>query len=114
MSLLALQEANDLPGTLIQIRRALRPDGLFAPFTVNTLPDSTLQAVADHGSLPERPLPEDGVDAEEVLDAYEKAGTDVDALAAELQRKGADAFVASWTALLETIASKRAALAGAS
>ena len=89
-------------------------DGLFAPFTVNTLPDSTLEAVADHGTLPERPLPEDGVDAEEVLDAYEKAGTDVDALAAELQRKGADAFVASWTALLETIASKRAALAGAS
>ena len=68
-------------------------DGLFAPFTVNTLPDSTLQAVADHGALPERPLPEDGVDAEEVLDAYEKAGIDVDALAAELQRKGADAFV---------------------
>jgi transaldolase len=78
------------------------------------MPDVTLQAVADHGALPERSMPEDGVEAETVLDAYEQAGIDVDALAADLQRKGADAFVKSWTGLLETIASKRAALAGAS
>jgi transaldolase len=89
-------------------------DGLFTPFTVNTMPDSTLHAVADHGALPERPLPADGVEAETVLDAYEQAGIDVDALAKELQSKGAEAFVKSWSGLLETIASKRAALAGAS
>ena len=89
-------------------------DGLFAPFTVNTMPDVTLKAVADHGALPERSMPHDGVEAEAMLDAYEQAGTDVDALAAELQSKGAEAFVKSWTGLLETIASKRAALAGAS
>ncbi len=89
-------------------------DGLFAPFTVNTMPDSTLRAVADHGSVPERGLPEDGLEARAVLDAYEQAGVDVDALAAELQSNGAEAFVKSWTGLMDTIASKRAALAGAS
>ncbi len=89
-------------------------DGLFAPFTVNTMPDSTMRAVADHGSVPERGLPEDGVEAEAALDAFEQAGIDVDALAAELQSKGADAFVKSWSGLMQTIASKRAALAGAS
>ena len=56
----------------------------------------------------------DGGDAEAVLAEFAAAGVDVDALAAELQSDGADAFVDSWTSLLETIASKRAALAGAS
>ena len=87
-------------------------DGLFAPFTVNTLPDVTLHAVADHGTVPDRPLSQDGVEAEAVLDAYEQAGISVDALAAELQSKGADAFVKSWSGLMGTIAAKRAALAG--
>lgn len=88
-------------------------DDLFAPLTVNTMPDSTLRATADHGAAPERPLPRDGGDAEKTLAAFEAAGIGVAALAAELQLKGADAFVKSWSGLLETIASKRAALAGA-
>ncbi len=89
-------------------------DGLFAPLTVNTMPDATLLAVADHGTVPDRALPADGIEAETTLAAYEHAGIDVDALAAELQEKGAQAFVKSWTGLLGTLSSKRAALAGAS
>jgi transaldolase len=89
-------------------------DGLFAPLTINTLPDSTLKAVADHGAVPERSLPDDGIEAEAALDGFERDGIDVDALAAQLQSEGAEAFVKSWDGLLETIASKRAALAGAS
>ena len=89
-------------------------DGLFAPLTINTMPDSTLAAVADHGSVPERVLPDDGIEAEAALDDFEREGIDVDALAAQLQSEGAEAFVKSWRGLLETIASKRAALAGAS
>ena len=89
-------------------------DGLFAPLTINTMPDSTLAAVADHGAVPERVLPDDGIEAEAALDDFEREGIDVDALAAQLQSEGAEAFVKSWRGLLETIASKRAALAGAS
>ena len=68
-------------------------DGLFAPLTINTMPDSTLAAVADHGSVPERVLPDDGIEAEAVLDDFEREGIDVDALAAQLQSEGAEAFV---------------------
>ena len=64
--------------------------------------------------MPERALPDDGIDAEAVLDSFEREGVDVAALAEQLQSEGAEAFVKSWRALLETIASKRAALAGAS
>ncbi len=88
-------------------------EGLAAPFTVNTMPDTTLLAYADHGA-PVQSMPADGGDAEEVLADFAKAGIDVDAIAAQLQREGAEAFVASWTSLLATIESKRSALAGAS
>ena len=88
-------------------------DGLAAPFTVNTMPDATLLAYAEHGA-PVRHLDPGGGDAEAVLAEFARAGIDVGALAAQLQHEGADAFVASWRSLLETISSKRSALAGAS
>ena len=58
-----------------------------APFTVNTMPDTTLHAFADHGEVGE-PLPADGGDAEQVLAEFAEAGIDVDALAARLQEEG--------------------------
>jgi transaldolase len=76
--------------------------GLGAPFTVNTMPDETLKAFADHGEVGE-PMPADGGDAEEVLARFESAGVDVDALAADLQTQGAKAFVDSWHELLAVI-----------
>jgi transaldolase len=76
--------------------------GLAAPFTVNTMPESTLRAFADHGEVGE-PMPADGGDADAVLDRFAAAGVDVGALAVELQTKGAASFVDSWRELLATI-----------
>jgi transaldolase len=84
--------------------------GLAAPNTVNTMPDETLRAFADHGSVA-RLLPPDGGDCDEVLAAFSTAGVDVDALARRLQAEGAKAFVASWQDLLKSIGSKSKALA---
>jgi transaldolase len=82
---------------------------LAAPFTVNTMPEGTLKALAEHTELGEL-LPADGGDCEEVLAQFAKAGIDVDALAAQLQDEGAKAFVKSWNDLMAVITSKEAAL----
>ena len=88
-------------------------NALAAPFTVNTMPEGTLKALADHGQLGES-LPSDGGDCEEVLARFAKAGVDVAALAAQLQDEGAKSFVKSWNELMAVIASKSADLAKAS
>jgi transaldolase len=82
---------------------------LAAPFTVNTMPEATLKALADHGEVGGM-LPADGGDSDEVLARFAKAGVDVDALAARLQDEGAKAFVKSWNALMDVMTSKAAAL----
>jgi len=78
---------------------------LAAPHSVNTMPEKTLLALADHGEIGAM-LPHDGGDAEEVLGRFARAGVDVDALAAELQRDGAEAFVTSWNDLLACMTDK--------
>src|SRR5215472_15745417 len=82
---------------------------LAAPFTVNTMPEGTLKALADHGEISSI-LPADGGDCEEVLGQFAKAGIDIDALAAQLQDEGAKSFVKSWNELMGVIASKSAVL----
>jgi transaldolase len=77
-------------------------EALAAPFTINTMPDKTLVSFADHGEVGE-PLPDDGGEAEAVLADFAAAGIDVDALAARLQKEGAQAFDHSWRELLATI-----------
>jgi transaldolase len=86
---------------------------LAAPFTVNTMPEGTLKALADHGDLSEI-MSADGGDCEAVLDEFAAAGIDVDDLAAKLQDDGAKSFVNSWNDLMGVIASKSAKLAKAS
>jgi transaldolase len=85
---------------------------LAAPDTINTIPEKTLQAFADHGKVGVA-LPPDGGDAEAVLQEFRAVGIDEKALAARLQREGAAAFAASWQALLSRIREKRANPAGA-
>jgi transaldolase len=85
-------------------------EALAAPFTINTMPEKTLLAFADHGKVGEH-LPADGGDADEVLAAFEEAGIDVDALARRLQVEGAETFVGSWRDLLGTIESESERLA---
>ncbi|SMF03490.1 transaldolase [Tistlia consotensis] len=91
------------------------PDTLYvtalaAPFTVDTLPESTLLAFADHGTRGAL-MPPDGGDCDAVLARFADAGVNVEALGARLQDEGAAAFVASWHDLLDRIASKSAAIA---
>jgi transaldolase len=85
---------------------------LAAPYTVNTMPEATLNALADHGE-PDAPMAMavDGGDAEAVIARHARAGVDVDALAAQLQEEGAQAFIKSWNALLEGLARKTGAQA---
>jgi transaldolase len=73
------------------------------------VPEATLGAFSDHGRVSDL-LPADGGNCEEVLDRIRRAGIDIDALAVELQREGAEAFDKSWNELLENIASKSQAL----
>ena len=81
-----------------------------APDTINTMPEKTLEAFADHGTVGD-PLPKDGGDADQVFQAHREQGIDTDELAARLQQEGAEAFVKSWTELLGTIKSESERLA---
>ena len=83
---------------------------LAAPFTVNTMPEGTLKALADHGDLSEI-MSADGGDCEAVLDQFASAGIDINELATKLQDDGAKSFVGSWNELMGVIASKSANLA---
>ena len=83
---------------------------LAAPFTVNTMPEGTLKALADHGDVTEI-MSADGGDCKAVLDQFAAAGVDIDELGAKLQDDGAKSFVGSWNDLMEVIASKSATLA---
>jgi transaldolase len=83
--------------------------GLAAPFTVNTMPEKTLKALATHNELGSI-LPADGGDCEDVLAQFAKAGIDSTALAAQLQEEGAKSFVKSWNELLSVLTSKSEAL----
>jgi transaldolase len=86
---------------------------LAAPFTVNTMPEGTVRAFADHGDIGDI-LPADGGDCEDVLAQFAKAGVDIDALAAKLQEEGAKSFVKSWDELMKVISAKSEVLAKAS
>jgi transaldolase len=86
-----------------------RPQRLLWASTVNTMPEATLKALAEHTDLGPI-LPADGGDCEQVLAQFAKAGIDVDALAAQLQDEGAKSFVKSWNDLMTVITSKAADL----
>ena len=82
---------------------------LAAPNTVNTVPEETLIAFANHGTV-DRPMRRDGEDCEQVLASITRAGVDVAAFAAQLQDEGAKGFVESWKDLLGAIEAKSKAL----
>jgi transaldolase len=78
---------------------------LAAPFTANTMPEATLNALADHGKLA-LPMAMDGGDCESVLAQFSRAGVDVDNLATRLQDEGAVSFAKSWNEMLGVVATK--------
>jgi transaldolase len=83
--------------------------GLAAPFTVDTMPDATLEAFFDHGQVGD-PLPADGGDADAMLGQFEKAGVDIGDVAAQLQRNGAKSFVDAWNELMDRIQAQASAV----
>lgn len=85
---------------------------LAAPFTVNTIPDTTLKAFANHGAVGDL-MAANGGDCEEVLTRFQQAEIDINVLAAQLQRDGAEAFDSSWSDLMACIKSKGEALKNA-
>jgi transaldolase len=87
-------------------------ENLAAPLTVNTMPENTLKAYADHGQLAPV-VTRDGGDAEAVLARFAANGVDLDALAAKLQNDGADSFVKSWNELMNGLEAKCSALKAA-
>lgn len=86
-------------------RDTLYIEALAAPDTINTIPEPTLLAFADHGE-PGAVMPSDGGYAEAVLDEFRREGVDDEALAARLQREGVQAFAKSWSGLLARIREK--------
>ncbi len=84
--------------------------GFASPFTVNTMPEPTLNAFADHGEVGDL-VPADGGDCGQLLAKFGEAGIDVDALAKQLQEEGKDAFAKSWDEMLKTIESQVGATA---
>jgi transaldolase len=83
--------------------------GLAAPFTVNTMPDETLEAFFDHGEVGD-PLPEDGGDADALLARFTEAGVDLAVLAAKLQSDGAKSFDDAWNELMERVHTQTSAV----
>jgi transaldolase len=86
--------------------------GLVAPYTVDTTPEPTLLALAEHGKV-DRVLSPDPTEADALLAEFAAAGVDVEAVGAELQVKGAESFVASWTSLMGRIEEKAGQMAAA-
>jgi transaldolase len=84
-------------------------ENLAAPHTVNTMPEETLKAFEKHGEI-KHLMARDGSDADQMLERFAKAGIDHEALAAQLQKEGAEAFVKSWKELLGVITTKTEAL----
>ena len=88
-------------------------EALAAPDTVNTIPEKTLLAFADHGQV-KGVMPADAGDAEQVLAEFARAGVNHAELAEELQREGAEAFDRSWNDLMDCLRSKSEELQKAS
>jgi len=82
-----------------------------SPLSVNTMPEPTLKAFADHGEVGEL-MAADGGNSEQVLQEFEEVGIDVKALAQRLQDEGKVSFVKSWEDLLESIETKGKVVAG--
>ncbi|MDQ2839471.1 MAG: transaldolase [Acidobacteriota bacterium] len=87
-------------------------NALVAPFTVNTMPEATLKALADHGDI-DGSVPALARKGDEVLAEFAKAGIDIDVLGSQLQDEGAASFIKSWKDLIDCIASKSETLKAA-
>jgi transaldolase len=80
-------------------------DELIGPETVNTMPEETIRAFQDHGTV--APTLEEGIDeAEAVFERIAAAGVDYDDVTETLEREGVDKFADSFAELLDGIRAK--------
>jgi transaldolase len=86
---------------------------LIGPHTVNTMPDETIDAFADHGVIRENSVEADLEEARQTLRDLEKVGVDLDHIAWQLQNEGAQKFIDPYDALMKTLAAKRQQFLGA-
>jgi transaldolase len=84
---------------------------LVADGTVNTMPEPTIHAVADHGTITGDTIRPNYADAQGVLDELAKIGIDYDDVVAVLETEGVEKFVASWNELTESTRSELERLA---
>ena len=80
-------------------------EALAAPDTINTMPEKTLLAFAEHGKV-NNVLPVDEGYAEAVIAEFTREGVNDETVAADLQREGTAAFAQSWSELMQCIAAK--------
>ncbi len=81
-------------------------ENLVAPFTINTMPENTLLAFADHGKTSQM-MQDDKAAADNLLKQFFEAGIDYRQLGQQLQNEGAASFDKSWEHLICSIKSKR-------
>ena len=86
----------DLPDTMYV-------DGLVAPDTVNTMPEATIDATADHGDITGDTVTPNYDDAQQVIDRLEKVGVSYDEMVQAVEDEGVDKFAASWKELQDTV-----------
>jgi transaldolase len=86
---------------------------LVAPGTVNTMPEATMQAVADHGKVRGNTVTGEYASAQQVLDDLKAAGIDYDQVVQQLEEEGVSKFEDSWNELIESV-SEQLEKAGAS
>ena len=82
---------------------------LIGPHTVNTMPDATIDAFIDHGTVA-RTIDADVAVARATLEAISAAGVDIEDVATALEAEGVRSFAASYASLLRTIEEKRSSL----
>lgn len=84
-------------------------EALAAPDTINTMPDKTLKALADHGEIGE-PMGTTGHRGQSDMAVFSEAGINLDSLATQLQEEGAESFVKSWKQLMKRIGEKKSSV----
>lgn len=86
---------------------------LIGPHTVNTMPDETIDAFADHGAIRENSVEADLEEARQTLRDLEKVGVDLNCVTWQLQNEGAQKFIDPYDAIMKTLAVKRQKMLGA-
>ncbi|HSD62415.1 MAG TPA: transaldolase, partial [Ignavibacteriaceae bacterium] len=82
-------------------------EALIGPHTINTLPDETIEAFADHGKIYENSIEQGVDDSRKAFEDLGKLGIDIDFVTRQLVNDGIDKFIKPYDNLMKTLAAKR-------